>query len=80
MISVSISVDVPSLEEGLRFYAEAFGFIKLAEPFPGVAVLRAGDAELLLLAKALGAGAKQERLFENSGKPSSRAVIEFSVG
>lgn len=44
MISVSISVDVPSLEEGLRFYAEAFGFIKAAEPFPGVAVLRAGDA------------------------------------
>jgi hypothetical protein len=108
MISVSISVDVPSLEEGLRFYAEAFGFIKSAEPFPGVAVLRAGDAELLLLAKASGsnlsphtdekrhydrhwtpvhidfhvddfkgslakalrAGAKQERLFESHGRPA----------
>jgi predicted enzyme related to lactoylglutathione lyase len=108
VISVSISVDVPSLEEGLRFYAEAFGFIKSAEPFPGVAVLRAGDAELLRLAKvsgsspnphtdekrhydrhwtpvhidfhfddfkgslakALGAGATQERLFENPGRPA----------
>jgi len=108
VISVSVSVDVPSLEEGLRFYGEAFGFIKSAEPFPGVAVLRAGDAELLLLAKvsgscpsphidekrhydrhwtpvhidfhvddfkgslakALGAGAKQERLFESTGRPA----------
>jgi catechol 2,3-dioxygenase-like lactoylglutathione lyase family enzyme len=107
VISVSISVDVPTLEEGLRFYGEAFGFIKSAEPYPGVAVLRAGDAELLLLAKvsgstpsphsdekrhydrhwtpvhidfhvddfkgslakALAAGAKQERLLESPGRP-----------
>jgi predicted enzyme related to lactoylglutathione lyase len=108
MISISISVDVPSIEEGLRFYGEAFGFVKASEPFRGVAVLRAAGAELLLLAKesgsvpcphadakrhydrhwtpvhidfhvddfkaslakALTAGAKQERLFELSGRPS----------
>ena len=108
MITISVSVDVPSIEEGLRFYGEAFGFTKASEPFPGVAVLRVGGAELLLLVKksgsvpcphseakrqydrhwtpvhidfhvddfnasltkALGAGAKQERLFENPGRPS----------
>lgn len=54
MISASISVDVPSLEEGLRFYGEAFGFEKVSEPYPGVAVLRAEGAQLLLLAKGAG--------------------------
>ena len=108
MISISVSVDVPSLDEGLRFCGEAFGFTKVSEPFPGVAVLHADSAELLLLAresgtapcphteakrhynrhwtpvhidfhvddfkasltKALGAGAKQERLFEKPGRPA----------
>ena len=54
MISVSVSVDVPNLADGLRFYTSAFGFSKLAEPVPGVAVLRAGTSEICLLEKAAG--------------------------
>ena len=54
MTSLSVSIDVPSLEEGLRFYGEAFGFDKASAPFPGLAVLRAGNAELLLLVKGPG--------------------------
>lgn len=54
MISVSVSVDVPSLEEGIAFYGKAFGFTKASEPYPGVAVMRADGAELLLLAKDSG--------------------------
>jgi predicted enzyme related to lactoylglutathione lyase len=54
MISVSVSVDVPNLEDGVRFYCEAFGFMKVAEPIPGLAVLRAGEAELCILEKAPG--------------------------
>lgn len=54
MISVSVSVDVPNLAEGVRFYSEAFGFRKVAEPFPGLALLRAGDSELCVLEKAPG--------------------------
>lgn len=55
MISVSVSVDVPDLGAGIRFYSQAFGFSKVAEPVPGaVAVLRAGDAEICLLQKAAG--------------------------
>jgi predicted enzyme related to lactoylglutathione lyase len=108
MISMSVSVDVPNLVEGIRFYADAFGFTKASEPIPGVVVLRAGPAEICLLekkpgslpapgaqeqrryerhwtpvhmdfhvddlktalAKAVSAGAKQERLFENPEYPS----------
>ena len=54
MISVSVSVDVPSLADGIRFYTAAFGFTKIAEPIPGIVVLRNGDAEILLLEKPAG--------------------------
>jgi hypothetical protein len=54
MISVSVSVDVPCLEQGIRFYAKAFGFEKVSEPYPGVALVRAEGAQLLLLAKDAG--------------------------
>jgi predicted enzyme related to lactoylglutathione lyase len=54
VISVSVSVDVPDLEEGIRFYGEAFGFEKVSGPCPGVAVMRADGAQLLLLAKHAG--------------------------
>src|SRR5262245_21091715 len=51
MISVSVSIDVPDLAAGVRFYAEAFGFEKVAEPIPGLAVLKAGTAEICILEK-----------------------------
>jgi catechol 2,3-dioxygenase-like lactoylglutathione lyase family enzyme len=54
MNSVSVSIDVPSLAEGVRFYSEAFGFVKVAEPFPGLAVLRADGSEVCILEKAAG--------------------------
>ena len=54
MISVSVSVDVPNLADGVRFYSTAFGFAKVAEPIPGLAVLRAGDSEICILEKAAG--------------------------
>ena len=54
MISVSLSVDVPNLAEGVRFYSEAFGFSKKSEPVPGVAVLRAGDSEICVVERASG--------------------------
>jgi catechol 2,3-dioxygenase-like lactoylglutathione lyase family enzyme len=34
VISVSVSVDVPSLEEGIRFYSEAFGFEIVSSHIP----------------------------------------------
>ena len=51
MIEIEICVDVPDLAGGVRFYAEAFGFSKDSEPFPGVAYLKLGDAKITLLQK-----------------------------
>jgi predicted enzyme related to lactoylglutathione lyase len=52
--TVSISIDVPSLAEGIAFYAGAFGFTKKAEPVPGVVVLEGRNLELCLLEKPAG--------------------------
>lgn len=54
MITASISIDVPDLEAGLRFYTQALGFAKVSEPYPGVAVMRADAVEICLLHKAPG--------------------------
>jgi predicted enzyme related to lactoylglutathione lyase len=54
VISVSVSVDVPNLSDGVRFYTNAFGFSKVSEPIPGLAVLRAGTSEICILEKAPG--------------------------
>ena len=49
MISVAISIDVPDLADGVRFYSGAFGFKKVAEPIPGLVVLDAGNAKPCLI-------------------------------
>jgi len=51
MISLEICIDVPDLARGIRFYADAFGFAKVAEPYPGVAVLAADQTKITLLEK-----------------------------
>jgi len=52
--TVSISIDVPNLEQGVAFYCAAFGFSLASEPVPGVAVLRGLNIELCLLEKPAG--------------------------
>jgi len=73
MLSMSVSVDVPNLADGVRFYTEAFGFSKVAEPVRGVAVLRAGDNELCLLEKAPGtppaSGTQDQRHYDRHWTP-----------
>lgn len=54
MISMSVSIDVPNMAEGVRFYADAFGFTQVAAPVPGVVVMAAGDARICLLEKRAG--------------------------
>jgi predicted enzyme related to lactoylglutathione lyase len=52
--TASVSIDVPSLAQGVAFYCAAFGFSKKSEPVPGVAVLHGLDLELCLLEKPAG--------------------------
>jgi predicted enzyme related to lactoylglutathione lyase len=54
MISLSISIDVPTLADGVKFYVSAFGFTKSAEPVPGVVVLRGGSTDACLLERRAG--------------------------
>ena len=51
MITVSISIDVPDVAKGVAFYTDAFGFAKIAEPYPGVVVLKVGETTITLLEK-----------------------------
>ncbi|MET0988413.1 MAG: VOC family protein, partial [Steroidobacteraceae bacterium] len=70
---MSVSIDVPNLADGVRFYSEALGFSKSSEPVPGVAVLRAGAAEICLLEKAPGSSpssqTKETRHYERHWTP-----------
>jgi predicted enzyme related to lactoylglutathione lyase len=52
--TVSVSIDVPNLAQGVAFYCGAFGFSKTSEPVPGVAVLHGLNIELCLLEKPAG--------------------------
>jgi len=52
--TISISIDVPSLEQGVAFYCAAFGFSKQSEPVLGVAVLQGLNIELCLLERPAG--------------------------
>jgi predicted enzyme related to lactoylglutathione lyase len=52
--SVHVSIDVPDLENGLRFYAEVFGFIETARPFPSMAIIDANNVNVCMHQKADG--------------------------
>ena len=55
-ITASLSIDVPSLAQGVAFYCGAFGFSKKSEPVPGVAILDGLNVEVCLLEKPAGSG------------------------
>lgn len=69
----SVSIDVPDLEAGLRFYGAVFEFKEHARPVPSYAVLKAGDAEIGLVEKAAGtrpaAGSSDVRRYERHWTP-----------
>lgn len=52
--SVHVSIDVPDLEAGLRFYALVFGFTETARPFPTMAILDANNVSVCMHQKAAG--------------------------
>ncbi len=73
MLDIEICLDVPDLARGIRFYAEAFGFSKVSEPYPGVAFLQAGEAKITLLEKREGTkpfpNANEERRYDRHWTP-----------
>jgi catechol 2,3-dioxygenase-like lactoylglutathione lyase family enzyme len=50
----SITIDVPSLDEGLLFYRDALGLKEIAHPVPSYVILKCGDSHIGLMEKAAG--------------------------
>jgi len=71
--SVHISIDVPELAAGLRFYGEVFGFVEVVRPFPTMAVLDANNVTVCMHEKAPGTksstGGPAERTYERHWTP-----------
>ena len=53
-MKVTVSIDVPSIDEGLKFFGDVFGFVETSRPHPGYAKLTAGTETIGLLAKPAG--------------------------
>ena len=79
-MKVTISIDVPSIEEGLAFFGDVFGFVETARPHPGFALLASGEATIGLLAKPAGsspaAGSSDLRRYERHWTP---VHVDFRV-
>jgi predicted enzyme related to lactoylglutathione lyase len=50
--TVNVSIDVPNLEQGLRFYREVLGFAEKARPFASMAILDANNVTVCMHEKA----------------------------
>lgn len=79
-MKISVSIDVPTIEAGAKFFGDAFGFVETARPHPGYAVLTAGETTIGLLAKPAGSspakGSTDVRKYERHWTP---VHVDFRV-
>ena len=79
-MNYSVSIDVPDLEDGLRFYRDALGLPEVARPIPTYVILKCGDAQIGLIEKAAGSkpaqGSDDVRRYERHWTP---VHIDFHV-
>ena len=77
---VTMSIDVPTIAEGLKFFSECFGFAETSRPHAGYAMLTCGDAVIGLLEKPAGSspapGSTDVRTYERHWTP---VHIDFRV-
>lgn len=76
----AVSIDVPKLEDGLRFYRDALGLAEVARPIATYVVLECGNAKMGLIEKPAGTrpakGAGDVRRYERHWTP---VHIDFHV-
>ncbi len=76
----SVSIDVPNLEDGLRFYRDALGLAEIVRPIPTYVVLKCGDEKIGLMEKAAGSkpakGSEDVRRYDRHWTP---VHIDFDV-
>jgi predicted enzyme related to lactoylglutathione lyase len=79
-VKYSVSIDVPNLEEGLKFYRDALGLAEVRRPIPIYAILQCGDAKIGIMEKAAGTkpapGSDDMRRYERHWTP---VHIDFDV-
>jgi hypothetical protein len=80
IMKVSVSVDVPSIDDGLKFFREAFGFIEFSRPHPGYAMLSAGEAMIGLLANRLDRHPRREAvMFAGTSVTGHLCILIFAL-
>jgi predicted enzyme related to lactoylglutathione lyase len=76
----SVTIDVPKLGDGLRFYCEALGLTEVARPIATYAILKCGGAQIGIMEKPAGTkpakGSDDVRRYERHWTP---VHIDFHV-
>src|SRR6201995_3410103 len=76
----SVSIDVPNIEAGLKFYRDALGLTEVKRQIPIYVVLQCGDAKIGLMEKAAGTkpakGSEDVRRYDRHWTP---VHIDFQV-
>src|SRR5215471_21092633 len=76
----SVSIDVPLLDEGLRFYRDALGLPEIARPVAKYVILKCGDSQIGLIEKSAGSnpakGTDEVRRYKRHWTP---VHIDFHV-
>jgi predicted enzyme related to lactoylglutathione lyase len=76
----AVSIDVPNLEDGLKFYRDALSLPEVTRPMPTYVLLQCGDARIGLIEKSAGSkpakGSDDVRRYERHWTP---VHIDFHV-
>jgi len=79
-MNYAVTIDVPQMDEGLKFYRDALGLTEVARPFPSYVILKCGAAKIGLMEKAAGSkpakGSDDIRRYERHWTP---VHIDFHV-
>jgi catechol 2,3-dioxygenase-like lactoylglutathione lyase family enzyme len=79
-MNYSVTIDVPQLDEGLRFYRGALGLVEVARPVATYVILKCGSAQIGLIEKRAGTkpakGSDDVRRYERHWTP---VHIDFHV-
>ena len=69
----SVSIDVPRIDEGLRFYRDALGLVEVARPIATYVILKCGNSQIGLIEKSAGSkpavGSDEVRRYERHWTP-----------
>ena len=76
----SVTIDVPNVEDGVRFYRDALGLAEVARPIPIYVILKCGAATIGIMEKPAGTkparGSDDTRRYERHWTP---VHIDFQV-